>query len=129
MTFDPKWPHGHITRDGRKARIISTDATVSYDGVDNPIIALVSDGPRGNENVYGFAADGRYLQGREIDLDLINAPEKVERFAPIYISGDSAYRSSLDEAKALASRCRSGFVKFTFIDGNPVSAEIVEDSQ
>lgn len=28
--FDPKWPHGHVTRDGRKARIICTDAKGRY---------------------------------------------------------------------------------------------------
>ena len=34
--FSPDWPHGHQTRDGRKARIICQDAKGSF-----PIIALV----------------------------------------------------------------------------------------
>lgn len=62
--FDPNWPHGHVTRDGRKARIISTNAvTESW-----PIIALVATKvPR------TFTSDGRCSSGRGGD-DLLNAP-------------------------------------------------------
>lgn len=37
--FDPNWPHGHVTRDGRKARIVCTNARSQW-----PIVASVDHG-------------------------------------------------------------------------------------
>lgn len=39
--FDPDWPHGHVTRDGHKARIICRDAKGSQ-----PLVVLVDLGDR-----------------------------------------------------------------------------------
>jgi hypothetical protein len=69
MTLDVNRPV--MTRDGRKARIIATDAK----GGDFPIIALVE--CTGGESTEGYKADGSYLvERREHGLDLINVPER-----------------------------------------------------
>jgi len=63
--FDPAWPHGHQTRDGRKARVICTDAKGRW-----PIIALTMDGD-GNELPLWCGSDGRC---EPYASRLINAP-------------------------------------------------------
>lgn len=75
--FDPNWPHGHVTRDGRKARIICT----LVNNPNLPIIALVQD-EGGVEYGAAFEADGRRPGGREFDrgMDLINAPPPKRKF-------------------------------------------------
>lgn len=66
--FDPAWPHGHVTRDGRKARVICTDAAGS-----RPVVALVL--IEGKEIPTSFTEKGRlYNDAEDTTLDLINAP-------------------------------------------------------
>lgn len=69
--FDPKWPHGHVTRTGKKARIICTDATEKC-----PIVALVewSDGSF-QLGLYGPDGKNQNIQS----LDLLNAPAPKHR--------------------------------------------------
>jgi hypothetical protein len=63
--FDPNWPHGHVTRDGHKARIICTDAGSHV----YPIVALVGSCPR------SFTSGGRFsASGEHHHFDLLNAP-------------------------------------------------------
>ncbi len=69
MTFDPAWPHGHTTRDGRKVTIYCTDAPGDY-----PIHGRIEH--RGDPVSWRF--DGEY-DGGSSPLDLINAPAPVER--------------------------------------------------
>lgn len=63
--FDPAWPHGHVTRDGRKARIICTDAKGEY-----PIVAL-AECADGNELPLWTDANGCCCPSYS---DLLNAP-------------------------------------------------------
>lgn len=68
--FTLDWPHGHITRDGRKARTVCTDAKG-----DQPIIALVLDPEDGSEDETRHCVDGSWaLDHTPNGWDLINAP-------------------------------------------------------
>ena len=70
-----------ITIDGRKARIICTDAKNNY-----PIIALIET-PIGKEGLpCGYKEDGTYIPGEKLSCDLFFAPEKHEGWLNIYRS-------------------------------------------
>ena len=62
-----------VTREGRSARIICTDAKGKH-----PIIALI-DGKDGSEVIYSFNGDGRAVKGTHSQDDLFFAPEKKEK--------------------------------------------------
>lgn len=71
--FDPTKPVE--TRDGRKARVLCTDA--KQDGL-GPILALVSQDD-GFESPMFFFADGKFDASRaECGVDLVNAPVREE---------------------------------------------------
>ena len=67
-----------VTRDGREVRIICTDAKG-----DEPIIALVYNNIRDEENVYTYNRDGRFYKNDSC-LDLFFAPTKREGWVNIY---------------------------------------------
>ena len=71
-----------ITRDGRNARIICTDAKNNY-----PIVALI-EMPNGRERQpCGYKEDGTYIIGERLSCyDLFFAPEKHEGWLNIYHS-------------------------------------------
>lgn len=73
--FDPDWPHGHVTRDGRKARVVCKDAK-SFSG---SIVALIDAGPVRGEEPCTFFSNGRIYSTTDTTLntdnDLLNAPE------------------------------------------------------
>lgn len=71
MAFDPNWPHGHVTRDGRKARVICTDSGISLEGAPFPVAAIVQGHAH---SIPVFTADGRYHVLGESPTDLQNAP-------------------------------------------------------
>lgn len=75
MTFDPNWPHGHVTRDGRKARIICADRKG-----DAPILALVTQS-HGEEYVFAYRPDGQW-HSRGAHLNLLNAPPPPAPWPP-----------------------------------------------
>ena len=62
-----------VTRDGRKARIICTDAMGDY-----PLIALVEALDSTAEQAYSFTSKGSYYTSITSDNDLFFAPEKHE---------------------------------------------------
>ena len=69
-----------VTRDGREVRIICTDAKG-----DEPIIALVYNNVRKEENVYTYSRDGYfYNNNKDFCLDLFFAPIKREGWINIY---------------------------------------------
>ena len=83
--FDPNWPHGHVTRDGRKARIICRDRR----SPGFPIIALIGDGIM--EAFDCFNLQGRVNgDGRLRPDDLLNAPapKRVWEGAAVYMGPD-----------------------------------------
>ena len=68
-----------VTRDGREVRIICTDAKG-----DEPIIALVYNNIREEENVYTYNRDGSFYGDNYDCLDLFFAPIKKEAWLNIY---------------------------------------------
>lgn len=90
-----------ITRDGRNARIICTNAKNNY-----PIVALI-EMPNGRERQpCVYKKDGTYLIGEKLSCDLFFAPEKKEGWINLYkinstISpGPKAYDSKEDAESA-----------------------------
>ena len=71
-----------VTRDGRKVRIICTDAKG-----EEPIIALVYNNIRDEENVYTYNRDGRFYKNDSC-LDLLFAPIKREGWTNVYKDKD-----------------------------------------
>ena len=68
-----------ITRDGRKARIICTDAKG-----DRPIIALVERFDGDAEDSHSYTKDGNFCVDREHILDLFCVSKKYEGWVNIY---------------------------------------------
>lgn len=100
--FDKDWPHGHVTIDGRPARIICTDAIGNY-----PIIALVTD-RNGREILHSYMEDGRSFIGDERSFDLINAPapKRVQEYwVNAYPDGLWTYHPSKALADQSAGTC------------------------
>ena len=73
-----------VTRDGRDVRIICTDAKG-----DEPIVALLYNKNRDEENVYTYNRNGRFYKNDSC-LDLFFAPTKREGWINLYwsIGGD-----------------------------------------
>ena len=68
-----------VTRDGRNARIICTNAKNNY-----PIVALI-EMPNGRERQpCGYKRDGTYIIGEKLSCDLFFAPEKKIGWANVY---------------------------------------------
>ena len=67
-----------ITRDGRSARIICTDAKGNF-----PIIALVKT-YNGSETVLRLKENGRFYNDTENSSDLLFAPEKKEGWINLF---------------------------------------------
>ena len=87
-----------MTRDGRNARIICTDAKALY-----PIIALVESPNHVDEIARSYTKDGYFSPGEEYDCDLFFASEKHEGWLNLFkdlgiIYGGCVYTSK-DEAK------------------------------
>ena len=68
-----------VTRDGRNVRIICTDAKG-----DEPIIALVYNNIREEENVYTYNRDGYFYRDNDSCLDLFFALVKREGWINLY---------------------------------------------
>ena len=68
-----------VTRDGRAVRIICTDAKG-----DEPIIALVYNNIREEENVYTYNRDGYFYGDNDSCLDLFFAPTKKEGWLNLF---------------------------------------------
>ena len=94
-----------VTRDGRNARIICTDAKALY-----PIIALIESPNHVDEIARSYAKDGYFCPGEEDVCDLFFASEKHEGWLNVYKDGDHFY-SSMDilktKEKAETLSCRS----------------------
>ena len=68
-----------VTRDGRAVRIVCTDAKG-----DEPIIALVYNNIREEENVYTYNREGIFYKDNDSCLDLFFAPIKREGWVNLY---------------------------------------------
>ena len=73
-----------VTRNGRSARIICTDAKGNY-----PIVALIEEG--GYDTALSYTKDGKLYVGETNDYDLFFAPEKHEGWLNIYRSDECGF--------------------------------------
>jgi len=110
MTFDQTKPCR--TRDGRKARIISTDLK-SF----SPIVAIV-DHENGREECVGiFHLNGRIIDHMDRPDDLVNVPEKHVRWLNIYDTPDAKLYMTKEQADKLADDTRLACVRIEFEEG------------
>ena len=77
-----------VTRNGRSARIICTDARGNY-----PIVALIEEG--GYDNALSYTKDGKLYVGETNDYDLFFAPEKHEGWVNVYRDFDDVMCGSV----------------------------------
>ena len=70
-----------VTRDGRAVRIICTDAKG-----DEPIVALVYNNNRDEENVYTYNRDGYFYKDNDSCLDLFFTSTEREGWINVYRS-------------------------------------------
>ncbi len=119
MTFDPTKPVK--TRDGRKARIICTDANNHQ-----PIVALITES-NGHEYNRNYTKDGFYFIGiGKSDSDLINIPERRIRWTNVYAyHADGSYLTQ-ELADENAAARRLGVLKLTYEDDQLVDHEYVK---
>ena len=73
-----------VTRNGRSARIICTDAKGNY-----PIVVLIEEG--GYDNALSYTKDSKLYVGETNDYDLFFAPEKHEGWLNIYRSDECGF--------------------------------------
>ena len=97
-----------VTRDGRNARIMGTDAKRAY----YPILALVDKGS--HEASIFYTKNGQYSFGEENSYDLFFAPEKKEGWINIFkhnfgepFIGDMHIFKSKEEAEESAKNDRT----------------------
>ena len=96
-----------VTRDGRNARIICTDAKALY-----PIIALVESPNHVDEIARSYTNDGYFSPGEEYDCDLFFASEKHEGWVNIYPQGRlGGLYGSAEKAKQNAGSALIAIVK------------------
>lgn len=75
-----------VTRDGRAVRIICTDAKG-----DEPVIALIYNKNRDEENVYTYNREGYFCRDNDSCLDLFFAPTKREGWVNIFRNKEGSY--------------------------------------
>ena len=91
-----------VTRCGKNARIICTDAKNVYS-----VVALIAEDK--SERVETYLKDGRYSESRQSSDDLFFAPEKHEGWVNVYKGGDRNYftlGAMIYDRKEDAERCR-----------------------
>lgn len=96
-----------VTRDGRKVRIICTNANMDY-----PIVALVESIDGTGERIISSSKEGLYLRNDICNDDILFAPEPTEGWINVYrtegiVSTGSIVYESKEEAEKLGkdSKC------------------------
>lgn len=117
--FDPTKPCQ--TRDGRKVRILCTDAELTYVGRKHPIVGLVEE----YQSPDTWDANGKYDSvDQESKFDLINIPEKrkLTGWVNVYQNGDLAHH----ESKLAADQNRSVYYCIACLDLSKYNIEFTE---
>ena len=107
-----------VTRDGRSARIICTDAKVALVKEEYPIAALVEivKKDKDGEFILSYLKDGRFAKDITSDLDLFFAPEKHEGWINVFKGTSDDYRhlgysrmiyKSKEDAEEVGDGCSS----------------------
>lgn len=87
MSFDVDWPHGHVTKDGCKARIVCRDLRSEQ----GSIVAAVTTHTGSSEIVVAYFSDGKVFQEGENLYDLFNAPPpkpRIKGWLNVYDTGE-----------------------------------------
>ena len=90
-----------VTRDGRAVRIICTDAKG-----DEPIVALLYNKNRDEENVYTYNRDGRFYKNDSC-LDLFFAPTKREGWINLYKLDYETFLGNIYQSEEEAKKKKS----------------------
>lgn len=92
--FDPDWPHGHETRDGRPAEIIYTGLKSDA----GSFIAVVEN-KDGTNKCRTYYSDGRYFDGgNDSNIDLLNREPVMEGWVNWYESGIGGCHDTREKA-------------------------------
>lgn len=108
MTFDHKKPV--MTRGGQKARIVCTDAK-RLDG--DTILALVEK-ESGREYPEFYPNNGRFYEDKETKYDLVNIPERVERWANVYHPDTGVIFTRIKKEDEKLASIRAGLIKLVW---------------
>lgn len=97
MTFDPNWPHGHVTRDGRKARVICADRRGASPASPS-VVALIEVTAGREELCLVYGDSGRVYTHDNCPSDLLNAPAPQRTVkVDFFVTAGDGYRSLGDE--------------------------------
>lgn len=97
--YEPNWPHGYCTRDGRPVRIICTDGA----GYELPIVGLVL-WDNGAEVVHRWHSDGLALaEDVTSESDLMCADQKPKEYWLCVGTGAVTWHGNLDEARSVTT--------------------------
>ena len=107
-----------MTRDGRKIRIICTDAKTPY-----PVIALVESTDGTTEQLLSFIKNGKYFDNRSNAEDLFFAPEKHEGWVNVFRDGSGSgykyaviFNSGQEARNDVVENERCGYITTTKIE-------------
>ena len=90
-----------VTRDGRNARIISTD----MNSKNYPIVALVKLSDNTTEDVWTYTKDGEFEVEQSTSYDLFFAPEKYTGWINVYRNnGSRTYAGAVYDSKEDAEK-------------------------
>lgn len=111
------------TRDGRKVEIKDQNLTGEY-----PILGVITN-EIGSRSYETWTLGGKHFSddSKPHESDLINAPERVERWVNVYAPQNARAVSQVDslaEARACAARDVTGFIRITYEDGKPVAVAL-----
>jgi len=108
--FTIDWPHGWVTRAGRKVRILCTDAKSAC-----PIIGLAESFDDAERHMSWFK-NGRYSAEAECGDDLINAPEPRRTVWVNWYAGDGRYHVYGHESKERADAVDDASQRFACVE-------------
>ena len=91
-----------VTRDGRNARVISTD----MNSKNYPIVALVKLSDNTTEDVWTYTKNGEFEVDKSTTYDLFFAPEKHEGWINVYRNSDTGrtYAGAVYDSKEDAEK-------------------------
>ena len=121
MTFDPKKPVR--LRNGGEARILCDD----FVG-DAPIVAALKR-KDGEEYIASYKHDGRSMYVADPNYDLVNIPERVERWANVFPIqyGWSATNHKTKADADYTGDCRVGLVRMVFEGDKLIEVTLEKD--
>ena len=94
-----------VTRDGRKVRILCTDAKIDS---THTILTLVEE-PNGSESIVPYPDGGQFYADKPAKMDIFFAPEKPEGWVNVYKDDKSYDVGNLFSSKEDALAVTKGY--------------------